>query len=106
MAAPMVAVLLYWGRAQKTGPDSPVDKRPDIHVTGALPASMTSFIGRSRVPAPCTAGQIALRQESAGPVRPKERQERGGGSRLSDAEQSARVLVEDGRGGAWGDLEV
>ena len=41
-------MIVRVGRAQKTGPDSPVDKRPDTHVTGALPASMTSFIGRSR----------------------------------------------------------
>jgi len=42
------AMIVRMGRAQKTGSDSPVDKRPDMHVTGALPASMTSFIGRSR----------------------------------------------------------
>jgi len=41
-------MIVRVGRAQKTGSDSPVDKRPDMHVTGALPASMTSFIGRSR----------------------------------------------------------
>src|ERR1700724_3129040 len=41
-------MIARMGRAQKTGPDSPVDMRPDMNVTGALPASMTSFIGRSR----------------------------------------------------------
>lgn len=41
-------MIVRMGRAQNTGPDSPVEKRPDMHVNGALPASMTSFIGRSR----------------------------------------------------------
>jgi predicted ATPase len=34
--------------AQKARPGSPAGQRPDVHVTGALQASMTSFVGRSR----------------------------------------------------------
>jgi hypothetical protein len=41
-------MIVRMGRAQNTGAVSPVGKRPDVQVAGALPASMTSFIGRSR----------------------------------------------------------
>jgi predicted ATPase/DNA-binding CsgD family transcriptional regulator len=41
-------MIVGMGRAQNTGPDSPGDKRPDVQVTGALPVSLTSFVGRSR----------------------------------------------------------
>ena len=36
------------GGAQSTGPDSFVSRQPDVRVTGDLPMSLTSFVGRER----------------------------------------------------------
>jgi predicted ATPase len=41
-------MIVRMGRAQNTGPDSPVDKPPDVQVTSALPTSLTTFVGRAR----------------------------------------------------------
>jgi hypothetical protein len=36
------------GEAQDPGPDSRVDNLPDVEVTGDLPMSLTTFVGRER----------------------------------------------------------
>jgi predicted ATPase len=43
----MRAMIVRMGRARNT-PDSPPGKRPDVRVAGALPPSLTTFVGRSR----------------------------------------------------------
>src|SRR5260370_9645638 len=41
-------MMVRMGTAQDAGPDPPADRPPDAEVTGALPKSLTTFIGRSR----------------------------------------------------------
>jgi hypothetical protein len=41
-------MIVRMGRAQNAGRISPVDTPPDVRVTGALPTSLTTFVGRAR----------------------------------------------------------
>ena len=41
-------MMVRWQGHRTQEPDSPVDKPPDVQVTGALPTSMTTFVGRER----------------------------------------------------------
>jgi LysR substrate binding domain-containing protein len=41
-------MIIGMGTVQSTGPDSHGNEPPDVPVTGALPASLTSFVGRAR----------------------------------------------------------
>jgi predicted ATPase len=41
-------MIVRMGRARSTGPDSPADKPLDGPITGARPASLTAFVGRTR----------------------------------------------------------
>jgi hypothetical protein len=42
------AKIVCMGNGQDAEPDSVVDSRPDAEVTGALPMSLTTFVGRDR----------------------------------------------------------
>src|ERR1700751_1121787 len=42
------AMIIGMGTVQNIGPDSQGNEPPDVQVTGALPTSLTSFVGRSR----------------------------------------------------------
>src|SRR5712671_7537956 len=42
------AIIVGMGKAQPPGPDSRVDNRQDVEVTGDLPMSLTNFVGRER----------------------------------------------------------
>jgi predicted ATPase len=48
MRAAWRAMIVRMGTAQDAGPDPPAARPPDVQVTGALPKSLTTFIGRSR----------------------------------------------------------
>jgi predicted ATPase/DNA-binding NarL/FixJ family response regulator len=41
-------MIVRMGRARGTGLDSPADRPPDVRVPGALPPSLTTFVGRAR----------------------------------------------------------
>jgi predicted ATPase len=41
-------MIIGMGTVQNIGPDSHGSESPDVPVTGALPASLTSFVGRAR----------------------------------------------------------
>ena len=41
-------MIVGMGTARRAGPDPPADRPADAQVSGALPKSLTTFIGRSR----------------------------------------------------------